>query len=172
MVTTLWWRVEFSGSPAVDSFPGLGLYDCRHCANLLSSPICPQQSPPPASYTSLSYLDLTLVLTSILFATTLCTRDWNPAKSAALCWKPGATRQDAGIPSSPTHHALHLHHCWLHLKSSAIWPWWSCCPPSVLGPTTTMQLPFINIYYIQSRGSITFTLFTSFTSTMHFAMIE
>ena len=54
MVTTSWWRVEFSGSPAVDSFPGLGLYDCRHCANLLSSPICPQQSPPPASYTTLT----------------------------------------------------------------------------------------------------------------------
>ena len=111
MVTTLWWRVEFSGSPAVDSFPGLGLYDCRHCANLLSSPICPQQSPPPASYTSLSYLDLTLVLTGILFATTLCTRDWNPAKSAALCWKPAATRQDAGIPSSPELNVPLLYHC-------------------------------------------------------------
>ena len=133
MVTTLWWRVEFSGSPAVDSFPGLGLYDCRHCANLLSSPICPQQSPPPASYTSLSYLDLTLVLTSILFATTLCTREWNPAKSAALCWKPAATRQDAGIPSSPELNVPLLYHC-LHCltlptllyrclkgESSAIW---------------------------------------------------
>ena len=48
MVTTLWCRAEFSGSPAVDSFPGLGL-DFMTAAIVL---ICSPTTQSPASYTS------------------------------------------------------------------------------------------------------------------------
>ena len=64
---------EFSGSPAGDSFPGSDFMTAAIV--LICSP--PQSAPNNLRllHLTLSYLDLTLALTGILFTTTLCTGD-------------------------------------------------------------------------------------------------